>query len=483
MIYVTRQPKIQLLISILLLMAISCSRQVKEPPMPTKIPQTFSTTGTEPLPDSWWLSFKDDELNFLIEQALKDNFNLGVAWDRLAQVEAVAKKSKADLLPRADLEAGFRRSRQETGSSSVYSSLYALGIAAGYEVDLWSGIRSLRQAARLDVQAEQESLNTAAITLTASIASTWYQLAEAKDLVQIIKEQIETNKKVLDIVTVQFRKGKAAAADVLRQRQLVSSTEAQLILSEEQAELLQYQLSVLLGQKPDLVWQDATIELPELPPIPRLGVPSEVLWRRPDVRQDYRKVQASDQRLAAAIADQYPSFNLSASVETSALSVNNLFDDWLANFAANAIQPVFDGDLRKLEVERQEAIVLERIHTWGQTILDALEEIEAALTREKQQTLYLESLKLQLELALETYERNRERYIKGQVDYIRVLESLQSLQTLERNVVTAQRMLIGYRIDLYRSIAGSFELPQPTLTDLKDLTGTMTESENIIHKN
>ena len=194
-------------------------------------------------------------------------------------------------------------------------------------------------------------------------------------------------------------------------------------------------------------------------------------------------MQAADQRLAAAIAAQYPRVSLATSAETTSPTVHDLFDDWLANIAANAIHPIFDSNLRKLEVERQNAIVLERIHTWGQTILDALEEIEAALTREKQQTLYLESLKLQLELALETYDRNRERYIKGQVDYIRVLESLQSLQTLERNVVTAQRMLIGYRIDLYRSIAGSFELPQPTLMDVKDLTGTMTDSENIVHKN
>jgi outer membrane protein TolC len=127
-----------LLISVLLLMAVSCSRQVKKPPMPTKIPSSFTTTGVEPLPDSWWLSFEDDGLNVLIEQALKDSFDLAVAWDRLAQAEAVAKKSDASLLPRANLEAGFRRSRQETQSSTVYSTLYSLGIAASYEVDLWS---------------------------------------------------------------------------------------------------------------------------------------------------------------------------------------------------------------------------------------------------------------------------------------------------------------------------------------------------------
>ncbi|MBN1804955.1 MAG: TolC family protein [Sedimentisphaerales bacterium] len=476
----TTQQQRQMLIGILLLMTISCSRQVKKPLMPTMIPSSFSTTGTEPLPDSWWESFKDEKLDFLIQQALKDNFNLAVAWDRLAQAQAVAKKSNTDLLPQADLEAGFARTRQESRSSSAYSSLYTLGIAAGYEVDLWSQIRSLRQAAWLDVEAEHESVNTAAITLSASIASTWYQLAEAKAMVRIANEQIKTNRQVLDIVTVQFRKGVAAAADVLRQRQLVASTEAQLISAEEDVELLQYQLSVLLGHYPESGWRDTAIDLPELPPIPKLGVPTEVLWRRPDIRQNYRKIQAADQRLAAAIADQYPSINLVTTVETSASSVNNLFDDWLANLIANAVQPLFDGNLRKLEVERQNAIVSERIRTWGQTILDALEEIESALTRERQQKLYLESLKLQLDLANETYERNRERYIKGQTDYIRVLESIQSLQSLQRNVLTAQRTLIGYRIDLYRSIAGSFDLPQPTLTDINNLTGSVTISENIV---
>jgi outer membrane protein TolC len=253
-----------------------------------------------------------------------------------------------------------------------------------------------------------------------------------------------------------------------------------LILAKEKVELLQYQLSVLMGYQPELVWQETAIDLPELPPMPKLGVPAEVLWRRPDIRQGYRKVQAADQRLAAAIADQYPSISLAANVETSAASVHDLFDDWLANLVANAIQPVFDGDLRKAEVERQNAIVLERIHAWGQTILDALEEIETALTREKQQTLYLESLREQLGLALETNNRNRERYIKGQTDYIRVLESLQSLQALERSVITAQRTLIGYRIDLYRSIAGSFDLSKPLPIDVNDLTGAVTNSGNII---
>ena len=435
--------------------------------MPIEISDSFSTTGTAPLPEKWWSAFEDNELDSLIESALTNNFDLQTAWDRLTQTEAIARKSSAILRPQAELEAFFRRSRQENQDTTNYSSLYTLGIAASYEVDLWSKLRSLQNASQLDVEAGRDAVDTAAITLAASIANTWYQLGENKALVRIAQEQIETNKKVLDIVTVQFRKGMASAADVLRQRQLVASTEARLITAEETVELLQYQLSVLIGKQPVLDWQDASIDLPDLPPMPRIGIPAEVLRRRPDVRQGYRQIQAADQRLAAAIADRYPRISILANIETSSgTSVHDLFDDWLANLAANAIQPLFDADLRKAEVERQKAVVSERIHTWGQTILYALQDVEAALTWHQQQTQLLENLKRQLSLARQTYQRIRESYIKGQVDYIRVLESLQSLQELERNVVRAQSNLIQSRIDLYRSIAGPFDLSRPALAQI-----------------
>jgi len=159
--------------------------------------------------------------------------------------------------------------------------------------------------------------------------------------------------------------------------------------------------------------------------------------------------------------------------------VHDLFDDWLVNLAANAIQPLFDADLRKAEVERQKAVVSERIHTWGQTILYALQDVEAALTWHQQQTQLLENLKHQLSLARQTYQRNRESYIKGKVDYIRVLESLQSPQELERNVVWAQSTPIQSRIDLYRSIAGPFYLSRPTLAHTSNLNEAAATSENV----
>lgn len=480
MIHLKRQLREGLLWGIILLLVGGCSPQVKKPVMPLKIPGSFSATGTAPLPEKWWSAFEDDELDSLIESALINNFDLKTTWDRLAQVEAIAKKNSSVLWPEVALETLFRRRRQDNRDLTTYSSLYTLGIAASYEVDLWSKLRSLQNASQLDVEASRDAVDTAAITLAASIANTWFQLGENKALVRIAQEQIETNKKVLDIVTVQFRKGMASAADVLRQRQLVASTEARLITAEETVDLLQYQLSVLIGKQPMLDWQHTSIELPDLPSMPKIGIPAEVLQRRPDVSRGYRQIQAADQRLAAAIADQYPRISILADIETSSqTSVRDLFDDWLANLAANAIQPLFDADLRKAEVERQRAIVSERIHTWSQTILYALQDVEAALTWHQQQTQLLENLKHQLSLARQTYQRNRESYIKGQVDYIRVLESLQSLQELERNVVRAKSNLIQSRIDLYRSIAGPFDLSRPKLANIGGSSGSMEAPDNV----
>jgi NodT family efflux transporter outer membrane factor (OMF) lipoprotein len=464
-----------------LILVGGCSRPIAEPEPMVAVPGAFSAAGATPLREKWWQAFGDEALDALIEEALADNFDLRIAWDRLAQAHAVARQADAPLWPQANLQASAGRSRRETDTGTTYSSLYSVGVAASYEVDLWSRLRSTQRAAWLDVQASRDAVDAAAITLSASVANTWYQLAEAKALLRIARAQVETNKQVLDVVTIQFRKGAAAAADVLRQRQLVASTEATVIQAQEAVALLQYTLSVLIGAEPGLAWERSEIELPGLPAMPDPGVPSEVLLRRPDVRLAYRQVQAADQRLAAAIADQYPRISLSANIETTAPSVSDLFDDWLANLAGNLVQPLIDAGRRKAEVQRREAIVSERMHAWSQTILNALRDVETALTQEQQQAQLLANLNVRLRLARQTYERNRERFIKGQTDYIRVLESLVSLQALELNVVGAQRDLIRRRIDLYRSIAGSWGLPAPAVAQAGHPGSAAANSQESIH--
>lgn len=452
-----------LLVSLFLGCLAGCSRPTRQETIDMDIPDTFSITGTESAPDKWWLALEDSSLNGLVEQALNENLDVQVAWDRLAQAEAVAIKAGSTAWPGVDLSAGIGRERQEVSNMSFYNTDYSLALGAGYEVDLWSRLKSARQAARLDADAQRQAVYTVAITISASVANTWYQLAEAKALEKVILQQIEANQKVLKIVTMQFRKGMTSAADVLRQRQLVAATQAQNISVEEAIQLLQNRLSILIGTAPTAAWQDRDIDFPTVPDLPDAGVPTEVLWRRPDVRGAFQNVQAADQRLAVAITDQYPRLSLSGRVGTSAPSIHDLLDDWMANLIANAFQPLFDAGSRKAEVIRQQAAVSEALHQWEQSMLNALTEVEDALVEEQQQRKILENLTYQLKLASQTFEHNRQRYIKGQIDYIRVLESLQSLQSLERNVIISHRIVIQRRIALYRSIAGKWDMSEPQI--------------------
>jgi len=199
----------------------------------------------------------------------------------------------------------------------------------------------------------------------------------------------------------------------------------------------------------------------DLPSLPSLPLPSELTRRRPDVRSAYRDIQAADQRLATAIAEKFPRISLSANLETSAARTRDLFDNWLARLAGNLTQPLLDGDRIRAEIDRNEAVLSEAINTYGQAILTSLREVEDALIQEKRQREYLDNLAEQLKAAEAVRERTEANFFQGQLDYLRVLDSLASLQTLQRNNVTARRELIELRIDLCRAIAGSWEMERP----------------------
>lgn len=426
-----------------------------------QMPAAFSSQGVEPVPEKWWQSFDDPQLNTVIEEAMASNFTIRSAWDRLTQAEQTAIKASASQWPSATYFGGAERTGRDTSGTTTYATDYFAGVSAAYEVDLWGRIKSAQQAAVLDARSAQENVNAAAMTLSAAIAKTWYQLAESKQQEQLIGRQIETNQKILEVIKLQFRQGQVGAADVFSQEQLIQSSRSQLIQVQETIAVLQHQLSILTGKTPGLWWSDASIELVTLGQLPKIDVPAVVIQRRPDVVSAYRTVQAADQRLASAIAAQYPAISLSASVETSGENVSDLFDDWLGNLAANLSGPLFDAGSRKAEAERTRAVLSEKLNTYSQSVLGALQETEDAITQESHQRMYIESLQKQLALAHNVYERTYEYYLKGQLDYLRVLTALVSMQGLEQRELTARRILIDRRIDLCRSIAGGWPMQRP----------------------
>ena len=446
----------------------ACAVGRREVPVPVGVPSEFSQSGAHPFLDKWWTSFGDEQLDALIEEALSGNFSLRTAWDRLAAAESVAHIAGADLVPQIDGNVGAARSRERRSGDTSSRSRFDLGLSASYEVDLWGRIRSRRQAALADADASREDVDAAAITLSANVAEAWYELATAREEQRVLQSQTDTNEQVYELLTFRFRRGRAEAADVFRQRQLVESNQGDLILARLRAETTAYRLAVLVGRPPRSELPVDAASLISLPPLPDTGIPSALLSRRPDVRSAYLAVQAEDLRVAEAVADRFPRISITAGGDTSADNVRDLFDNWALNVASNVVQPIVDGGRRRAEVERTRALLSESIHQYGQVVLDTLEEVERALIQETRRTEYLASLDQQLATARTVIERTRDSFMQGQLDYLRVLDALTSRQRLEREYVLAKRDRISARIDLGRSLAGGWPSERPALADLDE---------------
>ena len=178
------------------------------------------------------------------------------------------------------------------------------------------------------------------------------------------------------------------------------------------------------------------------------------------MRGALQRVQASDQRVAVAIADRFPQISLSADLSTAGSRSSDLFDRWLSNLAANLVAPLVDGGFRRAEVDRTRAAAGEAFQNYRQVVLAALKEVEDALVEELRQTEYLESLQEQLKLADQVVVRVRDYYVKGIGDYLRVLTAQLSQQQLQRTYLTARLNLYEARIALCKALAGGLSLPE-----------------------
>lgn len=440
------------------------------PPSPAHpLPEQFSTAGTAPLPDQWWTTFRDPHLNLLVAHSLKTNLTLREAWNRLSEAQAIARRESAPLLPALDIfvEAdrferrlgGFDDQELEDGGGGdeVVRRVDA-GLMASYELDLWGRIRASARAERFRSEAAYADYQTAAITLSAEVARTWFRLLEAKNRLSVLTEQAKTNEDARMILEAQFGNGQVRRADILRQEQLLEETRAQIYSTEELYGVLGNQLAVLLGKAPqqDLPIEPET-ELPgELPPLPDTGIPAELVQRRPDVQRAYLELQAADEELAAAVRDQYPRITLSATFFSSDEGDAKLFDDWLKDLTASLVLPIFDGGRRSAEVDRTTAVKQQRFNQYGQSILTAFQDVEDALVQEEKRRERLESVEKQLQLASTTYDLLQQQYFNGTGAYIDVLDSLTDSQELERELLFQRLALLEARLSLYRALSGGF---------------------------
>ncbi len=440
---------------ILLLSVAACSPKTSPTDLPLDTPETFSSTGGVPLEEEWWQAFGDEQLNRLIDYAIDSNFNLLAAWQRVKVAGAVVDRETSSLFPWVEASAQSGLSRPEpdfVGGENV-----RLGLSASYEVDLWGRLRSAVNAEKYRAEATRYDYQTAAISLSAEIALTWYQLQAAWNLLNLTNNQINTNENIMRLIRARFGIGQIRGVDILRQRQLLEATTQQRYQLEAQIGVLENQLSVLLGRTPQegINYQPDT--LPELPGLPETGLPGELITRRPDIQQSFSLLNAADRDLASAISSQYPRISINTSYAVRSNNFQNLFSQWAYSLAGSLTAPIFYGGQLSAEVDRTRAFKEQLMYEYGQSVLVAFQEVEDALILEQNQREVIRSLEEQVDIGNRAYEQLRIEYFNGLSDYLAVLTELTQVQQLQRDLLNARQLLIEYRINLYRALAGGFE--------------------------
>jgi len=452
----------------LLLGVTACTTFTPPEAGPGPLPQRYSLyPEASPIQGSrWWLSFHNEELNALMDEALKESLTLQEAWARLKQNEALHKIKGAALYPSLTGETGAETTRRggentaEEASDSVY-----LGLAASYEVDLWGRLRALKESERQRLLASRADVETAAMTLAGEVTENWVELVTIRNEIALVKKQMNLNKALLTAMTWRFENSLVSAVDVLRQKKVIERQLSEMPSLKLQESRLENSLALLLGKPPGQAPAVRTTVLPEPGPLPPTGIPADLLAMRPDVRAAGLRLNADEWEISAARADRLPALSITARARYTADGVESLFDNWLANLAANITGPIFDAGRRKAEVNRARAQAEERLATYRRTVLTALSDVENSLMGEMRQQETVAALTREVKTARLTLLEAETQYTQGVSDYVNLLGELKDLQELQRKLVQEKARLVKERVALHRALGGNWThhlTPDPT---------------------
>ncbi len=455
--------RVIILTAALLLAGCRVHQVKRNPPPPLQMPLQF-TGGKQGKvgKNQWWLAFGDPALNRLVQRAVSGNFQVRAAWARIAQARAMARKAAAGWQPNVQFSADYSRRHSifypggKFGKFEQTANSYNLSLGASYEIDAWGRVASLKDAADLDTFAARMNLEAMAMTISAQIATTWFNLQAMEAQRRLLLQQLKVDEDYLDLVRMRYGQGMTSALDVLQQRQQTAAIRAQIPGVEASIALFRHQLSVLVGRPPQTDVAGPISTLDDLPPLPPTGVPADLLAQRPDVVAARLRIVATDHRLAAAIADWLPGFTLNASTGFNAQDITKLFASWIWNLGAGLIAKIWDGGRMLAEQKRLRAQIRELTANYGQVVLNALKEVQDALVQGKKQADYIRRLNEQLTDARATLKLAEERYRNGLADYLSVLTALQRVQQLERGVLSARAKALIFRVQLCRALGGSW---------------------------
>ena len=469
---------LMVLLCIIMVAACAVGPDFKSPDMP--VPAEWA--GPPPLPAvtpaekdlaNWWTVFDDKMMQSLIQQAVESNLDLKLAEARVRQARAARGVAGSFLGPTVDAKASYQRSEasvspttstgRSTGDTvSVTTDQYFAGFDAAWELDIFGGVRRGIEAADADLRATMEARRDVLVTLTAEVARNYIDLRAFQERISIARQNLEAQKHSAKLTRQRFEGGFASGLDVANAEAQVATTAALIPSLEASARQTIYNLSVLLGREPAALVQELAPELavPIAPPSAPLGVPSELLRRRPDIRQAEAAVHAATARIGVAVADLYPRFMITGSVGVRSSELGSWLD-WssrLWNIGPSVSWRVFDMGRVRSDIAQREALQEQTLITFQKTVLTALQEVEDALISLDKEQERRKALADAVAFNRKAVDLSIKLYTEGQTDFLNVLQAQRSLFITEEALAQSTRTLSTNLVALYKALGGGWDM-------------------------
>ncbi len=456
------------IVSIMALALGACASvaPTQHPDIAVDVPPTWADGSGTPL-QHWWAQLGDARLDSLVQQALSGNLDLRIAAARLEQAQAQARIAGAPLQPGIALGgSGSKRKQNFVGfpipgsqgqvlSTTTYN--YGVNLSASWELDLWGSLRAGTRAAMADAEAARSEYSGAQLSLVAQTARAYFAAVEAERQVELAGATVENYRLSNEQIDRRYQRGLSASLELRLGRANLAAAEAVLEQRHQQLDRSRRQLELLLGRYPS--GRIATSEaLPTMTASVPVGLPADLVSRRPDLAAAERRLAAAENRLSQARSQLLPRISLTASTGTSSNELNNLlngdFSVW--NLLANISQPLLQGGRLRAGVDLAKAGAESALAAYAQSALRAYAEVEQALAAEQflaRQENALQTASVEARAARTLAE---DRYAKGLSNLITLLDAQRRAFDAESRLLTVQRQRLDARIDLHLALGGDF---------------------------
>jgi outer membrane protein, multidrug efflux system len=412
--------------------------------------------------EKWWEVFQDPVLQQLIRTAFEQNYDVRIAASRVLQAQAQLGITRANQFP--TVSAGTQVFSE--GNPKISSSFPAYQANAGevdlavvWNLDFWGKYRRQTEAARASLLSSQWGHRAVLASLVSSVATDYFTLRELDWALDVSKKTLAARQDSLRLTSVLAKSGSASALDVRQSEQLVYTAAETIPDLERQIALQENSLSILIGRNPGPIPRGRELtEQPNPPEIP-VGLPSELLERRPDIREAEATLVSANAQIGVAKAAYFPSISLTGTAGYESFALNNLFthSQRVWNGAASISQPIFAGGALRAGMRLAEAEEQEMLLTYQQTIMNAFQEVSNSLTAYQKDREFREQQELLTAAAKDADRLSKILYQHGGASYLQVLISENNDLSAELNLAQAQLNERLALVQLYNSLGGGWQ--------------------------